>query len=122
MQKLWNRNFTILTIGSFISALGSACAGIGFGILVYRETGSPLTLALFTVANIVLRMVTAFLAGPFVDRHSRAKTIYTLDFISATSFALDRGASCSSAISTSSSSRSSRPSSGSSTRSTSSPS
>ncbi len=88
MQKLWNRNFTILTLGSFISALGSACAGIGFGFLVYRETGSPLTLALFTVANIVPRMITAFLAGPFVDRHSRAKIIYTLDFISATSFTI----------------------------------
>jgi len=88
MQKLWNRNFTILTIGSFISALGSACAGIGFGFLVYRETGSPLTLALFTVANIIPRMITAFLAGPFVDRHSRTKIIYTLDFISATSFTL----------------------------------
>jgi len=87
MKKLWNRDFTILTLGSFISALGSSAAGIGFGFLVYRETGSPLTLALFTVANIVPRMVTAFLAGPFVDRHSRQKIIYTLDFISATSFA-----------------------------------
>ncbi len=86
-MKLWNRNFTILTIGSFISALGNSAAGIGFGILVFQATGSPLTLAFFTIANIIPRMITAFLAGPFVDRHSRVKTIYTLDFISALCFA-----------------------------------
>ncbi|MDD3842976.1 MAG: MFS transporter [Candidatus Izemoplasmatales bacterium] len=86
MQKLWNRNFTILTIGSFVSALGSFSSGISFGILIYRETGSPLTLALFTVANIIPRMITGFLAGPFIDRHSRIKIIYLLDFLTAFSF------------------------------------
>ncbi|MDD3126255.1 MAG: MFS transporter [Candidatus Izemoplasmatales bacterium] len=86
MQKLWNRNFTILTIGSFVSALGSFSSGISFGILIYRETGSPLTLALFTVANIIPRMITGFLAGPFIDRHSRIKIIYMLDFVTAFSF------------------------------------
>ncbi len=77
---LWNRNFSIVTIGSFISALGSAAAGIAFGILIYVETGSPLTLALFTVANIVPRVITNFLVGPFVDRHPRRKIIYSIDF------------------------------------------
>jgi MFS family permease len=86
MKRLWTRDFSILVLGSLISALGSAAAGIGFGILIYRETGSPFTLALFTVANILPRMVTAFVAGPFVDRHSRRKIIYTLDFLSAASY------------------------------------
>ncbi|MBE0700405.1 MAG: MFS transporter [Acholeplasmataceae bacterium] len=80
MNKLWTRNFTILTLGSFISALGSAAAGIAFGIMIYRETGSPLALAFFTVSNIIPRMITGFLAGPFIDRHSRKKIVYTLDF------------------------------------------
>jgi len=82
MTKLWTRNFTILTLGSFISALGSIGAGVAFGILIYQRTGSPLTLALFTVANIIPRMITGFIAGPFVDRHSRRKIIYSLDFLS----------------------------------------
>jgi DHA3 family macrolide efflux protein-like MFS transporter len=87
MPKLWNRNFAILTIGSFVSALGSAASSIAFGYLIYMETGSPLYLALYTVANIIPRMLTSFLAGPFVDRHSRTKIIYTLDFISTVCFA-----------------------------------
>ncbi len=79
-MRLWNRNFTILTIGSFISALGSAAAGIAIGILIYIETGSPLTLALFIVANIIPRVVTNFLVGPFVDRHSRRNIIIAIDY------------------------------------------
>lgn len=82
MTKLWTRNFSILTIGSLISALGSSAAGVGFGILIFKQTGSPLSLALYMVANIIPRVITGFFAGPFVDRHSRKKMIYSLDFIS----------------------------------------
>ncbi len=88
MYKLWTKNFTILTLGSFVSALGSSAAGVAFGIMIYQQTGSPLTLALFTVANIIPRVLTGFLAGPFVDRHSRRKIIYMLDFGSTLIFTL----------------------------------
>ena len=80
MEKLWNKNFTILTIGTFVSALGSSVANIALGILIYIETKSPLILAIFTIVNIVPRMIANFLVGPFVDRHSRVKTIYMIDF------------------------------------------
>lgn len=82
MNRLWTKNFTILTLGSFVSALGNAAAGIAFGILIFQETGSPFTLAIYTVLNIIPRVLVGFLAGPFVDRHSRRKMIYTLDFMS----------------------------------------
>ncbi len=88
MNKLWNRNFSILTIGSFISAFGSAAAGIAFGILIYKQTGSPLTLALFTIANIIPRMLTSILVGPFVDRNSRVKMIYRIDYFYSIFFSL----------------------------------
>lgn len=82
MNRLWTKNFTILTLGSFASALGNAAAGIAFGILIFQQTGSPFTLAIYTVLNIIPRVLVGFLAGPFVDRHSRRKMIYTLDFMS----------------------------------------
>lgn len=80
MNRLWNKNFTTLTIGSFISALGNSVAAIAFGILIYIETESPLTLAIFTVANIIPRVLANFLVGPFIDRNSRVKIIYIIDF------------------------------------------
>ena len=88
MTKLWTRNFTILTIGSLVSALGSSAAGVAFGILIFQKTGSPLSLALYMVANIVPRVLTGFLAGPFVDRHSRIRIIYKLDFLYTIIFAI----------------------------------
>jgi len=87
MDRLWNKNFTILTVGSFISALGSAAAGISFGILIYIETHSPLLLAIFTIANIIPRLIANFMVGPFVDRHSRIKMIYLIDFFYGLAFA-----------------------------------
>ncbi|PAT02260.1 hypothetical protein CI105_02645 [Candidatus Izimaplasma bacterium ZiA1] len=87
-MRLWNRNFTILVIGSFISALGSAAAGLGFGFLVFKETGSPLSLALITVASILPRVVTNFVIGPFIDRNSRKKIVVSLDFFYAILFAV----------------------------------
>src|SRR5690606_544043 len=44
--------------------------------------------AIFVVANIIPRLLTAFIAGPFVDRHSRVKIVYGLDFFSALIFIL----------------------------------
>jgi DHA3 family macrolide efflux protein-like MFS transporter len=88
LTKLWTRNFTILTIGSLVSALGSSAAGVAFGILIFQRTGSPLSLALYMVANIIPRVLTGFLAGPFVDRHSRIKIIYKLDFLYTVVFAI----------------------------------
>ncbi len=82
MNRLWTKNFTILTLGSFVSALGNSAAAIAFGILIFQQTGSPFTLAIYTVLNIIPRVLVGFLAGPFVDRHSRRKMIYILDFMS----------------------------------------
>lgn len=86
MEKLWTKNFTMLTIGSFISTMGTAAAGFAFGILIYQKTGSPLSLALFTIANIIPRIITGFIAGPYIDRHSRKKTIVGLNFLFAIFF------------------------------------
>lgn len=83
VEKLWNRNFVFLSSGSFVYTFGSTAAGFAFTYLVYDQSGSPLVLALFMVANLLPRMITGFLAGPFVDRHSRVKTISILNFASA---------------------------------------
>lgn len=85
-MKLWTRNFSIITIGSFVSAIGNSAAGIAFGILVFQRTGSPFALALFAIANLIPSILTNLFVGPFIDRNSRIKIIYTLDFISAAIF------------------------------------
>lgn len=79
---LWTRDFTILTLGTVISMLGNSIAGFSIGLLVLDYTGSTFLYALFAVTYNLPKIIMPFIAGPYVDRFSRKKIIYTLDFIS----------------------------------------
>ena len=83
---LWTKNFTIITIGTVVSMLGSAISGFALGLLVLDYTGSTFFYALYLVMYNAPKVIVPTLAGPFMDKFSRRKTIYTLDFISAISY------------------------------------
>lgn len=81
-KGLWTRNFTIITVGSIVSMLGSSIAGFALGLLVLDYTESTFLYAMYMVMYNLPKVAVPTLAGPFVDKFSRRKTIYTLDFIS----------------------------------------
>ena len=81
-KTLWTRNFTIITIGTVISMFGSALSNFAVGLLVLDYSQSTLLYALFMAASNLPRVVLPTLAGPYIDKFSRRKTIYTLDFLS----------------------------------------
>ena len=83
MKKLWTKNFTIITLGTVVSMLGHAVSGFAIGLMVYDFTGSTLKYALFMVCYSMPRVIMPLLAGPYIDRFSRAKLIYLLDFVAA---------------------------------------
>ncbi len=80
---LWTRDFTILTLGSVVSLLGNAMSGFAMSLLVLDLTGSTLLFALYNMLSMLPHSLAPLLAGPLLDRYSRRKTIYTLDFITA---------------------------------------
>lgn len=86
-KTLWTRDFSIITIGTVISMLGSSVSGFAIGIMVLDYTASVFLYALFMVAYTLPRLVMPLLAGPYLDSFSRKKVIYTLDFVSAGLFA-----------------------------------
>lgn len=88
MPKLWTKNFTIITLGSAVSMLGNMVAGFAIGLLVLEKTDSTFLYSLFMVFYNMPKVVAPLMAGPIVDRFSRRKIIYTLDFISATIYML----------------------------------
>ena len=88
LQKLWTRNFTIITVGSVISMLGNMVAGFAIGLLVLEKTNSTFLYALFMVFYNAPKVMAPLMAGPIVDRFPRRKIIYTLDFTSATIYLL----------------------------------
>ena len=82
-NPLWTRDFTIITLGSVVSMLGSTLAGFAMSLLVLDYTGSAFYYSLYNIAYFLPYVVMPVLSGPFLDRFSRKKTIYTLDFITA---------------------------------------
>ncbi len=91
-QPLWTKNFTIITLGTVVSMLGNAVSGFAIGLLVLDYTGSTLLYALFMVVYNLPKIIMPSIAGPYIDRFSRVKAIYTLDFISAGLYLLIYGA------------------------------
>ena len=78
-NKLWSKDFTILTLGTVVSMLGNAVAGFAIGLLVLDKTESVMLYALFMICYGLPRIVLPMVAGPYLDRFSRKRLIYTLD-------------------------------------------
>lgn len=87
-RGLWTRDFTIITIGSVISMFGNAMSGFALSLLVLDYTGSTLLYGIYIVLFTLPQIIMPVLFGPYLDRFSRKKTIYTLDFISTAVYAL----------------------------------
>ena len=90
-SPLWTRDFTIITVGSVVSMLGSTLSSFAMNLMVLDITGSTPLYALFNILYMLPNALAPVLAGPFLDRFSRRRTIYTLDFITAGLFALLTG-------------------------------
>ena len=82
-QKLWTKNFTIITLGSVVSMLGHMISNFAIGLLVLEQTDSTFMYSFFMIMHNLPKMFTPVLAGPIVDRIERKKIVYGLDFCSA---------------------------------------
>ncbi len=82
VKELWTRNFTIITVGSIISMLGNAIAGFSLAVLILEMTDSSFAYALYLTLNNIPRLIVPLVAGTFLDKFSRVKVVYTLDFVS----------------------------------------
>lgn len=81
-SRLWTKNFTIITLGTVVSALGNAISGFSISLMVLGHTASTFLFAVFMVVYNLPKIFMPLVAGPYLDRFSRAKVIYALDFIS----------------------------------------
>ncbi|MCD7735200.1 MAG: MFS transporter, partial [Clostridiales bacterium] len=80
---LWSRDFTIITLGSVVSMVGGTLSGFALSIMVLDYTGSTLLYILTNVGYQLPMLICPLIAGPYLDRMSRKKAIYRLDFLSA---------------------------------------
>ena len=82
-NTLWTRDFTIITIGSVVSMLGNSMVGFAMSLMVLDYTNSPMLYAVYMVMFTLPQLIAPIISGAILDRFSRKKMIYTLDFISA---------------------------------------
>lgn len=77
------RNFTLLWIAQLISVAGSALTALAASMLVYRLTGSALSVGLMLMATALPSLLVGLIAGVFVDRFDRKKIMVAADLLRA---------------------------------------
>ena len=85
---LWTRDFTIITIGSVVSMLGNSMSGFAMSLMVLDVSKSTLLYAIYIMMFTLPQLIVPVISGAVLDRFSRKRTIYTLDFISALLYVL----------------------------------
>lgn len=87
-HTLWTKDFTIITIGTIVSMLGNSISGFALSLLILDYTGSTLMFAIFNITYFLPKIIMPIVAGPYIDRFSRKKIIYGLDFLSSAIYVL----------------------------------
>ena len=82
-SPLWTRDFTIITLGSVVSMLGNSLSGFAMSLMVLDISQSTLLYAIYLAMYTAPQLFMPIISGAILDRFSRKKTIYTLDFVSA---------------------------------------
>lgn len=81
-NTLWTKNFTIITLGTIVSAIGGVAMGFALGFVVFDNTGSTLQMALFTAVSSLPRILLPVLLSPYLDNFRRKPVIVGLDYLS----------------------------------------
>ncbi len=87
-NPLWTKDFTIITLGSVVSMLGNSMSGFAMSLMVLDISESTMLYAIYVACFTLPQLFMPIISGAVLDRFSRKKTIYTLDFISAGLYAL----------------------------------
>src|SRR5512146_2089335 len=78
-----NRSFTLLWTGQLVSTIGSSLTSLAASILVFRLTGSAMSVGLMLMATAAPSLLVGLFAGVLVDRYDRRKIMIAADLIQA---------------------------------------
>lgn len=76
---LWTKNFTILTLGTVVSALGGAAMSVALSLVVFDNTASTLLTGVFSALSLLPAAVLPILLAPALDSRPRLPVIVGLD-------------------------------------------
>ena len=73
-NKLWTKDFTIITLGSVVSMIGNALASFAMSLFVLDFTGSTLYYSIYIFLYTLPQIAAPVISGPLMDRFSRRST------------------------------------------------
>lgn len=83
LSLLKEKDFSRLLTGQFLSALGDKLHYVALGVLIYRMTGSALEVGKMTLATFLPFLLFGLIAGAYVDRWNKKRTMITADLLRA---------------------------------------
>ena len=83
-----HRDFRLMWIGQFVSTAGTALTSLAASILVYRLTGSALSVGLMMIATAAPSLLVGLFAGVIVDRYDRKRIMIVTELLRAVLIAL----------------------------------
>lgn len=69
-ETLWTRDFTIITIGTIISAIGGTAMQFAMSVVVYAETSSTWLTGIYSAVSMLPLVMLPLLAAPLIDRYA----------------------------------------------------
>ena len=85
---LWTRDFTLITLGTVVSAAGGVAMSLALSLVVFDETSSTWLSGVYAAVSMLPGITLPFALGPLVDRADRKKLIVGLDYLSAALYLL----------------------------------
>jgi CRP-like cAMP-binding protein/sugar phosphate permease len=73
----------LLWTGQLVSTIGASLTSLAASILVFRQTGSALSVGLMLIASAAPGLLVGLVAGVFVDRYDRRKIMIATDLLRA---------------------------------------
>jgi DHA3 family macrolide efflux protein-like MFS transporter len=77
------KGFTIMSVGEIISLIGSAMTEFGLAIWIWQKSGNATPFSILTTAFVVSSLIFSPLAGAFIDRWPRKRSLILPDLASA---------------------------------------
>ena len=81
-RTLWTKSFTIITLGTLISAIGGVAMQLALSLVVFDQTASSWLCGLFSAASILPSVTLPFFLAPLIDRCNKKRMIVSLDYLS----------------------------------------
>ncbi|MFH1512008.1 MAG: MFS transporter [Bacillota bacterium] len=77
---LWTKDFTIITLGTVISAIGGTAVSFAMSLIVFDNTGSTWLSGVFAAVTMLPNIVLPVISAPMVDKACRRNIIAGIDF------------------------------------------